>query len=756
VTRNSTRLYISVFTVIGIVLSITLYLQIQSIKQQNSRLYLHPFAVSNAVKKVQVNLLLTTSANNQNADSIASLTKEIQRDLATIVDSYLGRHKDIDKAHNAIDTWLENPKDIGHQDSVAIHAALDRIHTNASKKAKELYERSESTRTSFFITTLLFVTYLLASISFLYRAKIDKETTLNRKLLNSRKRFEHLLNYTPNAVIIATQDGCVIDASTQAPKLFDYTQAELKDLHIVDIIPSIHRRPDNEQAKSTTPLATDSWNKTYAQHERHTQATLKNGTQIDISLNVNIAAIDDDVIILASIRDIREEIADKNKIFHQANYDFLTQLPNRSLAIDRFEQLKALAERNNEHIAVMFIDLDDFKKINDTLGHEMGDKLLKKLSTRISHHLRQEDTVARLGGDEFIVLLRSDEPPAFFEQKAKEILSLIKREFEIDNRKLNISGSIGIALFPENGRNYSVLLRKADSAMYHSKALGFNHYSFFLDCMSVEVSRRFALEEEMLGALDHNEFIVFFQPQFDIKSGRIIGAEALCRWDNKRLGHVPPDEFIPIAEYNGEIINIGRYVITKSIAFARHIADNYNLETFKISVNLSPRQFSDDGLILFIKQALETNHFPPQQLTLEVTEGALIDNDGQAIRIFKTLADASIELSMDDFGTGYSSLSHLRKYPFDHIKLDKTFVADITTSTQELLSAAIAMAHALNLKVVAEGVETEAQLDELRELSCEFAQGYLFSPALEANNFCDFVEAYLASGPKYAEYPLGV
>jgi len=747
VIRHSTRLYTVLLACIGIALSVTLYLQLQDIKQQNSQLYLHPFAVSNAVKNIEVNLLLITAANSQTTNSTKTLTEEIQYDLIKIRKQYLGNPKDVDLAYSSINIWLADPKDSNHKSTIDIYRALTHIHTYATKKAKFLREESKSVRIYFFITTLLFSVYFLACISFLYRARINKEKRLNKKLLNSRKRFKHLLNYAPNAVILAAEDGRIIDASTQASKLFGYTQPEFKELHIADLIPNIHRRPDKEVTKSIAPPTVASGKKTYVQKDRHTHAVLKGGEKTDISINVNIAAIGNEIITLASIRDIREELAHKEKIFHQANYDFLTQLPNRSLAIDRFEQLRALAERNNEHIAVIFIDLDDFKKINDTLGHEMGDKLLKNLADRLSDHLRQEDTVARLGGDEFIILLRSGEPTTFFESKAQEILSLIKGEFKIDNRKLNVSGSIGIALFPENGRNYSELLRKSDAAMYHSKSLGFNHYSFFLDSMSIEVSRRFAVEEEMLGALVRHEFHVVFQPQVDLVTGHIIGAEALCRWSNKRLGRVSPDEFIPIAEYNGEIINIGRYVIKQSLDFARQINEKYDLGKFKISVNLSPRQFSDEDLIYFIKQELKKNHLAPQCLTLEVTEGALIDNDGQAIEIFNSLSDAAIELSMDDFGTGYSSLSHLRKYPFDHIKLDKTFVADITTSSKELLSAAIAMAHALNLKVVAEGVETQAQLGELKQLNCEFAQGYLFSPALEAKNFFKFIETYITTDP---------
>jgi len=750
VTRNLTRLCSSLLVFIGIGLSATLYLQLQSIKQQNSKLYLHPFAVSNAVKNIEVNLLLITAANSQTTSNIKTLSEEIQRDLSKIRNQYLGNQRDVDLAYHAINIWLVDPKSINHKNTTYIFRTLTHIHAYAIKKAQLLHEGSQSVRIYFFITTLLFSAYLLTCVSFIYRARINKEKRLNRKLLNSKKRFKHLLNYAPNAVILAAEDGLIIDTSTQASKLFGYTQPEFKELHIADLIPNIHRRPDKEVSKSKAPPAIASGKKTYVQKDRHTHAMLKSGEQADISLNVNIAAIDDEIITLASIRDIREELAYKEKIFHQANYDFLTQLPNRSLAIDRFEQLRALAERNNEHIAVIFIDLDDFKKINDTLGHEMGDKLLKNLADRLSEHLRQEDTVARLGGDEFIILLRSGEPTTFFEKKAQEILSLIKGEFKIDNRKLNVSGSIGIALFPENGRKYSELLRKSDAAMYHSKSLGFNHYSFYLDSMSIEVSRRFAIEEEMLGALARHELLVFFQPQIDLVSGHIIGAEALCRWRNKRLGHVSPDEFIPIAEYNGEIINIGRHVIKESIDFARQVNERYDLKKFQISVNLSPRQFSDEDLIPFIKRELERNHIAPKRLVLEVTEGALIDNDGQAIEVFNALSDAAIELSMDDFGTGYSSLSHLRKYPFDHIKLDKTFVADITTNSKGLLSAAIAMAHALNLKVVAEGVETQAQLDELKQLNCEFAQGYLFSPALEAKSFFKFIEMYIKDRPTHS------
>ena len=738
-TRNATRIYAIFLILMGIGIGTAFYLQLGGVKLQNNNLYLHPFAVSNAVKNIEVNLLrmATQSADKKNSSNTAQAqaqAQEMLRDIEKVRSQYLGNPHEIEQLEIKINRWLKDPKTITDPSTQSIHINLSKIHNYANNKAKYFYDESQSIRIYFFSTFLLLGVYLLACTSFLYKKRLNTEKRLSRKLLNSKKRFEHLLNYTPNAVIIAAKDGRVIDISTQATELFGHTQTEFKQFNIAVIIPDMYGFSEN-------PI--DPMGDTYLQKDRHTQAILKNGELADISINVNIAAIDDEVTMLASIRDIREELAYKEKIFQQANYDFLTQLPNRSLATDRFEQLRSLAERNNEHIAVIFIDLDDFKKINDTLGHETGDKLLVRLAKRLTDHLRQEDTIARLGGDEFIILLRSNEPISFFENKAKEVLSLIKKEFEIDNRKLNVSGSMGIALFPENGRCYSELLRKSDAAMYHSKAKGFNHYSFYLDSMSIEVSRRFSLEEEMLGALERGEILVFFQPQVDLLSGKIIGAEALCRWNNKRLGHVPPDEFISIAEYNGEIISIGRHVITESIALTRKIDEDYNFDNFKISVNLSPRQFSDEGLIHFIHNELSRNNLHPNRLTLEVTEGALIDNDVQALSIFDALCDTGIELSMDDFGTGYSSLSHLRKYPFDHIKLDKTFVADITTSSRELLSAAIAMAHALKLKVVAEGVETQAQLDVLAQLNCEFAQGYLFSPALETKAFFEFIKTYV-------------
>lgn len=427
-------------------------------------------------------------------------------------------------------------------------------------------------------------------------------------------------------------------------------------------------------------------------------------------------------------QDISERRQQEEHIIHQAHFDSLTELPNRFLALDRLSQLISEAHRNQEMVAVLFLDLDDFKKINDTLGHDMGDKLLKEAAARLQSVLRSGDTVGRLGGDEFIILLGGITQATAAQPVAEALLSKFTDAFKIDNRELVLTASIGISIYPDDGDNLSELLRNADSAMYHSKERGRNTYSYFTDKMNEGVSRRLLLEEQMHGALNRGEFTLCYQPQVEIISGRIVGAEALLRWNNPVLGEVSPLEFIPIAEQTGMIVPIGRFVLTEALA----TATEWNRKPqarFKIGVNLSPRQFRDPNLVTFIEESIHKSGIAATELELEITEGVLMSGHAYVDHALAVLNNLGVSIAMDDFGTGYSSLSYLRSYPFDVLKIDREFIHDITDdpADRELVNATIAMAHGLGLKVIAEGVETEEQLQHLSAQGCDYAQGYLFS-----------------------------
>ncbi len=436
---------------------------------------------------------------------------------------------------------------------------------------------------------------------------------------------------------------------------------------------------------------------------------------------------------LLVIEDITLRKQQELKILQQAHFDTLTSLPNRFLSLDRLKQLLKNAKRNQYKAAVLFLDLDGFKKINDSLGHDIGDKLLIEASKRLQTDIRSNDTVGRLGGDEFIILLNDILHPDDAGKVAEALLDQFRQVFSIDKRNLMLTVSIGIALYPDNGSTGSELLRNADSAMYNAKALGRNTYSYFTPNMNKEVSRRLQLEEQLHSALEGNEFYIVYQAKMNIHTGKIVGAEALIRWNNKLLGEISPSEFIPVAEQTGLIIPIGRFVLTQALHATYHWQQNY-LDTFSIAINLSPQQFRDPNLLSFIQDTMQHASLYPHSLELEITENVLLTGYSYINEILQNINQLGIHLTMDDFGTGYSSLSYLRQYPFKVIKIDRSFVQNISDNSidRELLNATIVMAHALDLTVIAEGIETTSHLDYLKTLQCDYGQGYLFGkPCLQ-------------------------
>lgn len=438
-----------------------------------------------------------------------------------------------------------------------------------------------------------------------------------------------------------------------------------------------------------------------------------------------------------SLTQMAKDIADsKQKIQQQAHFDHLTGLPNRFLSLDRLKRSVNEAKRNNKMVAVMFFDLDDFKKVNDTLGHDIGDKLLIEAANRLIRVTRAGDTVGRLGGDEFIILL-SDLTSVYEAQViAEKLLEQFRSPLSIESRKLLLTTSIGIALYPDNGETPQTILQNADTAMYRAKELGRNTYSFFTKELNEKVTRRLNLEEQLHNALNKEELEVFYQPIISLKNGEITGAEALLRWNNSELGPISPEEFIPIAEQLGLINTIGNYVLSHSFSQLKEWQKNA-CNDFTLSVNLSPLQFRSEQLVSSIQQLLHQHKLQHSTVNLEITEGTLITGYSYIEDALSELTDSKINIHMDDFGTGYSSLSYLRNYPFAALKIDKSFISDITDDPSDLglVKATIAMAHSFKMKVVAEGIETEQQLEMLKEMKCDFGQGYYFSRPVPAKEF---------------------
>lgn len=425
----------------------------------------------------------------------------------------------------------------------------------------------------------------------------------------------------------------------------------------------------------------------------------------------------------------------EQQLLRQANYDILTGLPNRMLALDRLKLALAQARRENQLVGVMFLDLDNFKHINDTMGHDAGDTLLVEASRRISSCLRGTSTVARLGGDEFLVILPGVHGVDSTEQVADRILHNFLPPIQLGGQEVFISTSIGIAIYPTDSDSSGSLLQNADAAMYEAKAQGKSSYRRFSPEMKELSLERLQMESRLRRALELNEMELYYQPILQTADSHLIGAEALIRWNNPTMGLVSPDRFIPLAEETGMIVPIGRWVLNAACQ-ANKRWEEATGQCLSIAVNVSPRQFRDPGFVEMVQQALSENRIPAIRLELEITERLILDNTIETAQILKRLDEMGVRLSVDDFGTGFSALGYLKSYPFDTLKIDKSFVRDVMTEQEDaaLVKAIINMAHSLSLEVIAEGVEDADQLQFLREQGCDFAQGYFYSrPAPEAD-----------------------
>jgi len=419
------------------------------------------------------------------------------------------------------------------------------------------------------------------------------------------------------------------------------------------------------------------------------------------------------------------------RVQHMAYHDALTGLPNRALLSDRLDRGMRAAHRDGSKLALLFIDLDRFKTINDSLGHLTGDHILKEVAQRLCRVVRASDTVARLGGDEFVVLVPGVHAIEECGLVGDKIIEALSDPVEFEGRSLHISPSIGICLYPDDGEDVESLMRKADAAMYQAKAAGRNNYQFYAERMNLAAHQHFDLENRLRGALVREEFALYFQPVVHAGDGRLHGMEVLLRWRHPERGLVPPDEFIPILEENGLIVAVGEWVIRAAceqvVAWQRA-----GLQPVPLAVNLSARQFMHRGLIEAIRRIIDETGIDPALLEFEITETALMQHGGHTLDTLGHIYKMGIRLSIDDFGTGYSSLAYLKRFPVRKIKIDRAFVRDLETSSEDraIVAAIMALAGSLQLSVVAEGVETEAQLALLRSHGCHFAQGYLFARPL--------------------------
>jgi diguanylate cyclase (GGDEF)-like protein/PAS domain S-box-containing protein len=437
--------------------------------------------------------------------------------------------------------------------------------------------------------------------------------------------------------------------------------------------------------------------------------------------------------VVFNSRDVTDRKVIQQRIQHLAYHDNLTGLPNRSLLQDRLAHSIARAERSSKKVAVLFIDLDNFKNINDTLGHDIGDELLRQVSRRLSECVRLEDTIARQGGDEFIVLLDSLEDSRGASIVAQKILNTLRQAFVLTGTEQHVSGSVGIALYPEDGRDAQTLMRNADTAMFHGKGLGKNTYQYFTAQMNIAVKRRMTLESALRRAVMQKDFVLHYQPQINLESGEIIAVEALVRWKTEDSGTVMPGDFIPLAEETGLINEIGEWVLREGCRQAKEW-QGMGLSPRRMAINLSARQFSDRGFLDMVTRVLAETGLEPSWLELEITESQVMRQTEGMIMLLNKLADMGVQLAIDDFGTGYSSLSYLKRLPIQKLKIDQSFVRDITVDPNDtaIVVAIINMAKSLDLETIAEGVETAGQLALLRSKGCRMGQGFYFSAPVRA------------------------
>ena len=504
-----------------------------------------------------------------------------------------------------------------------------------------------------------------------------------------------------------------------------YSMEELRALTPVDIKPEFTREMFS---KMVEPLLNGESKRIVFEtvHER------KDGSRYPVEVNLQLSHTGDDQVFVAIILDITERHATQQQLDHMAHHDPLTDLPNRFLFSDRLTHALQHGARTQHPLALMFLDLDGFKKINDSLGHPAGDGLLQQVAHRLQLGARRSDTVARLGGDEFTIILEDLDSLDDVPEVAGRILDSLAKPFDVMGREVFLSASIGISTYPEDGHDVTALMKYADVAMFQAKKDGGNRYQFYLADMTVAANQRLALETDLRAGLKNDELVVYFQPQISLENDHIVGLEALVRWQHPQHGLVPPNMFIPVAEESGLIEPLGEWVMLAACKQLRKWQETTGIK-IPVAVNLSGHQINE-RLVQTVRDTLAASGLEACHLQLEITESCIMENKSGTIEYLRRLRGLGIELAVDDFGTGYSSMSYLKELPINKLKIDRSFVRDIPSDSNdmEIIKAIIALGHALNMTVIAEGVETREQHDFLAGHGCDVYQGYLFSPPLPA------------------------
>lgn len=575
----------------------------------------------------------------------------------------------------------------------------------------------------------------LSNINASLRLEIEQRKRTELELFNQKQLAIVTLESIGDAVITTNMQSEVTYLNPVAEKMTGWSKAEAMGRPILEVFRILN--------ESTRKLAANPVDVVLAHNKvcglaNHTLLIAKSGAEYAIEDSAapirdqdgNILGV---VLVFHDVSDARQMA---QKMTYLAEHDYLTDLPNRLLLTDRITQAISAAKRRGSKLAILFFDIDHFKRVNDTLGHEVGDQLLKVLSKKLQMCIRASDTLSRQGGDEFVVLLPELTDDAVPAEIAQKILFSIKDPISIANHELFITASIGIAVYPDDGDNVDVLTRHADAAMYHAKNSGRNNYQFFTKEMSARVAAQLTMENSLQKAIANNELLLFYQPKVSIKTGKIIGAEALIRWVHPQWGMMMPDRFIKIAEDSGLIRGIGHWVLREACTQNKKWQDS-GLPEIPIAINVSVVELHHAHFTQEVTKVLLQTGLQPYHLELEVTESVAIQTEVTVINDLNKLKEMGVRLSVDDFGTGYSSLSYLKLLPVNTIKIDKSFIRDIQVDANDaaIVTAIIKMSQSLGLTVIAEGVETQAQLEFLQSHDCDEMQGYLFSRPLPADEF---------------------
>jgi len=563
------------------------------------------------------------------------------------------------------------------------------------------------------------------------------DITERRASAEREQLAQMVFTHTPAGIILTDDSHRILSLNPATAKMSGYESYELIGHTVFGLL---NTEPELSAAELQETLALR------ATWSGELSITRKNGTLL--AAGVRAQRVDDPRNALAThyvwiLADITERKEAEERMRHIAQHDPLTGLPNRLSLLMRLAQLLPEARRHHWRMAAMFIDLDRFKIINDTLGHQVGDEMLREVACRLSSVIRETDFVARLGGDEFVILLPGIAQPADAAMVANKIIAALSSSIEAEGHELHTSPSIGISVFPDDGPDGDTILKNADTAMYHAKAVGRNNYQFFATEMNQASSERLNIEHKLRHAIARDEFALVYQPQFSAGNSRPTGVEALLRWHHPTDGIISPDRFIPIAEETGIIVEIGEWVLITACREMKHWLDA-GLPPMRIAVNVSARQLRRRDFCETVAGALAESGLPAELLELEITESAVMENPQEAIQILESLGRMGVTLAIDDFGTGYSSLAYLKLFPIDHLKIDRSFVRDIEHDLNDRAIAfgTIALAHSLGLNVIAEGVETPDQLELLRANGCDEVQGYLFSKPLNSGNAFAFLHAH--------------